>query len=82
MLKNLNLKISPGERVAFVGSSGSGKSTIIRLIERFYDLTSGQLTIDGHNIKEIDLKFLHSHIGMSNGSSFILTFLNITLRSM
>ncbi|KAL4450333.1 hypothetical protein ABPG74_009039 [Tetrahymena malaccensis] len=63
VLSEFNLDIKPGERVALVGESGSGKSTVIRLIERFYDVTQGQITIDGYNIKEIDLNFLHSYIG-------------------
>ncbi|EAR98602.3 ABC transporter transmembrane region protein (macronuclear) [Tetrahymena thermophila SB210] len=63
VLSDFNLDIKPGERVALVGQSGSGKSTVIRLIERFYDVTQGQITIDGYNIKEIDLTFLHSYIG-------------------
>ena len=56
-------KIKPGDQVAFVGSSGSGKSTIIRLLERFYDSTGGMITIDDFNLKEIDLKNWRNQVG-------------------
>ena len=52
ILKDINLSIEKGETVAFVGMSGGGKSTLINLIPRFYDVTSGQILIDGHNIKD------------------------------
>ncbi len=54
ILHSINLKIEPGECVAFVGASGSGKSTIIKLIERFYDTTSGCIEINCENIKNLD----------------------------
>lgn len=62
-LDGLNLEINPGETVAICGASGGGKSTIISLIERFYDLREGVLLINGKDIKEYDLAFLHSNIG-------------------
>lgn len=62
-LDGLNLQINPGETIAFCGPSGGGKSTIISLIERFYDLTEGSLLINGVDIKEYDLRFLHQNIG-------------------
>ena len=64
VLKNLNLRIKTGEVVALVGSSGGGKSTIVNLIERFYDPKSGEILIDGINIKKYDLKALHNKIGL------------------
>jgi ABC-type multidrug transport system fused ATPase/permease subunit len=55
VLKGLNLKINPEERVALVGESGCGKSTMVSLILRFYDVDSGAIYIDGVNIKEYNL---------------------------
>ena len=63
ILENINLKINSGETVAFIGSTGSGKSTLINLIPRFYDVTSGEILIDNVNIKEMKLSFLHNKIG-------------------
>lgn len=62
VLKNIDLKISPGEKVAFVGATGAGKSTIINLIERFYDVSSGEICLDGINIKNISQSELRRHI--------------------
>ncbi|KAG1331379.1 ABC transporter B family member 15 [Cocos nucifera] len=64
ILNGLNLKIDAGKTVALVGQSGSGKSTIIRLIERFYDPSTGSVEIDGQNIKSYNLKYLRSHIAL------------------
>lgn len=55
-IKDFSLVIEPKDLVAFVGSSGCGKSTIIKLILRFYDVSGGIIKIDGVNIKDIDLK--------------------------
>ena len=63
ILKGVSLSIQPKDVIAFVGSSGGGKSTIISLLQRFYDVTGGQITVDGINIKEIDLKWFHEQIG-------------------
>lgn len=63
---NLCLKISAGKIVALVGGSGSGKSTIISLIERFYEPLSGQVLLDGHDIRDLDLKWLRQQIGLVN----------------
>jgi len=63
VLKTLNLTIQAGEVVALVGSSGGGKTTIANLIERFYDPKSGEILIDGVDIRKYDLKALHQRIG-------------------
>ena len=63
VLENINLKVNCGETVAFIGSTGSGKSTLINLIPRFYDVTDGEILIDGVNIKDMKLEYLHNKIG-------------------
>ncbi|KIX91270.1 multidrug ABC transporter ATP-binding protein [Staphylococcus microti] len=64
VLKNVCLDIKHGETVAFVGMSGGGKSTLISLIPRFYDVTAGEITIDGHPIQNFELGSLRRQIGM------------------
>ncbi|HEA6263675.1 TPA: SAV1866 family putative multidrug efflux ABC transporter [Staphylococcus aureus] len=64
ILKDINLSIEKGETVAFVGMSGGGKSTLINLIPRFYDVTSGQILIDGDNIKDFLTGSLRNQIGL------------------
>ena len=64
VLKNLSFTINPGEKVGLVGLSGSGKSSIIQLLERFYDVNKGEILIDGINIKEYNLYELRKKIGL------------------
>lgn len=64
VFKDLNLKVSAGESMALVGQSGSGKSSVIALILRFYDPTAGKVMIDGKDIKRLRLKSLRKHIGL------------------
>ncbi len=64
VFKNLHLKIRSGEKVAFVGPSGGGKTTLCNLIPRFYDVSEGEILLDGKNIKQYTLKSLRSSIGM------------------
>ena len=64
ILSNVNINISPGENVALVGASGTGKTTICNLIPRFYELSSGTITIDQKNITDVTLKSLRKNIGM------------------
>lgn len=64
ILNNFNLVVPAGKTIALVGSSGSGKSTVVSLIERFYDPTSGQLLLDGNDIKTLKLKWLRQQIGL------------------
>ena len=64
VLKDINLKINPGEYVALVGTSGAGKTTICSLLPRFYEVSEGKILIDGHNIKDIKLNSLRQNIGI------------------
>lgn len=63
ILENISFKANKGETIAFIGSTGSGKSTLINLVPRFYDATSGEVLVDGVNIKDYTQKYLHSKIG-------------------
>lgn len=64
VLKNFSLKISPGEKVAIVGVNGAGKTTFVKLLARFYDADKGRITINGHNIKDIDIESWYSTLGV------------------
>ncbi len=64
ILKNLNLYAHAGQKVAFVGSTGAGKTTITNLLNRFYDIQEGMITIDGRNIRDYKRESLRSHIAM------------------
>ena len=63
VIKNLNLKVHSGENVALVGRNGAGKTTIVKLLCRFYDVTSGEILINGTNIKDVDLKDWYGYLG-------------------
>ena len=71
ILRNINLEIKPEEIVAIVGPSGSGKSTLIKLIPRFYDVTSGRITIDGYDIRDVKIKSLRDQIGILSQEPYI-----------
>ncbi|PZL13157.1 SAV1866 family putative multidrug efflux ABC transporter [Staphylococcus aureus] len=73
ILKDINLSIEKGETVAFVGMSGGGKSTLINLIPRFYDVTSGQILIDGHNIKDFLTGSLRNQIGLVQQDNIVFS---------
>ena len=62
LLKDISFKANKGETVAFIGSTGSGKSTLINLIPRFYDVTDGEVLVDGINVKDYKEEFLHNKI--------------------
>ncbi|KAG8897294.1 GTPase-activating protein [Tulasnella sp. 408] len=64
ILKGLNLEISAGSSIALVGASGAGKSTVVSLVERFYDPLSGAIKLDGVDIKELNIKWLRQQIGL------------------
>lgn len=71
ILKNINFDINKGEKIALVGQSGGGKSTITDLLARFYDVNDGQITIDGINIREIELENLRSLMGIVSQESIL-----------
>jgi subfamily B ATP-binding cassette protein MsbA len=64
VLRNINLSIRAGEVVAFVGMSGGGKTSLVNLIPRFYDVTNGRIRIDGHDIRDVSLQSLRSQIAI------------------
>jgi len=64
VLTNINLNIKSGEVVAFVGMSGGGKTTLVNLIPRFYDVTEGEILIDGHDIRDVTMESLRGQIGI------------------
>jgi ATP-binding cassette subfamily B protein len=64
VLRDISFKVNPGEKIAVVGATGAGKSTIISLLSRFYDVQEGEILIDGVNIKECDLQGLRRSIGI------------------
>lgn len=65
VLRDISFKTKAGQTIAFIGSTGSGKSTIVKLIPRFYDVTSGQILLDGVDIRELDIDVLRSKIGFT-----------------
>ncbi len=73
ILHNISMEISKGETIALVGNSGGGKSTIVNLIPRFYDVTEGSITIDGVDIKDISLESLRKNIAMVFQDNFLFT---------
>ncbi|KAL4468139.1 hypothetical protein ABPG72_019143 [Tetrahymena utriculariae] len=64
VLNKLSFKVNPGECVGFVGASGGGKSTIVKLMERYYDISKGAIIINGKNIKDVSLQSLRQNIGL------------------
>ena len=73
LLKNISFKADKGETIAFIGSTGSGKSTLINLIPRLYDVTDGEVLVDGINVKEYDIKSLNNKIGYISQTAFMFT---------
>jgi ABC-type multidrug transport system fused ATPase/permease subunit len=70
-LRNVNLRVRPGEVVALVGPTGSGKSTLVQLIPRFYDVTSGRVLIDGYDVRDLKLASLRRNIGIVLQDTFL-----------
>lgn len=73
ILDGVNFDIQPGESVALVGPTGAGKSTIVNLISRFYDIDSGEILIDGHNIQDVTIHSLRNQMGIMMQESFIFS---------
>lgn len=71
MLSNISFKVKPNETIAFIGSTGSGKSTLINLVPRFYDVTEGEILIDGYNIKQFKLRDLRDILGFVPQQGFL-----------
>ncbi len=73
VLRDVSFFISPGERIALVGPTGAGKTTIVSLISRFYDPDSGEVLIDGKNIKDVDLESFRSQLGIMLQDTFLFS---------
>jgi ABC-type multidrug transport system fused ATPase/permease subunit len=71
VLKGVSFEVLPGEHVALVGPSGGGKSTIIKLLMRFYDVDSGRITLDGYDLQDLKLSFLRDQIGIVQQEPFL-----------
>ena len=73
VLHNISFKAKPGETIAFIGSTGSGKSTLVQLIPRFYDVTLGKILVDGVDVREYNLKTLRQKIGFIPQKALLFT---------
>ncbi|MDZ7679752.1 MAG: ABC transporter ATP-binding protein [Acidimicrobiales bacterium] len=73
VLDGFELEVEPGETVAIVGRTGSGKSTIARLLTRFYDVTDGQVLVDGHDVRDLTLASLRAQVGMVLDEPFLFS---------
>lgn len=82
VLKDISFEVKPGETVALVGATGAGKSSVINLISRFYEINKGSITIDGRDVKDFELGILRKHIGVVLQDVFLFSnsiYYNITL---
>lgn len=77
ILNNINLEAKPGETIALLGPTGSGKSTVIRLLPRFYDATSGRILVDGYDIRDVKIESLRKNIGAVSQEIFLF---NMTVK--
>ncbi|MGC2485973.1 MAG: ABC transporter ATP-binding protein [Acidimicrobiales bacterium] len=73
ILKDFDLHIAPGDTVALVGRTGSGKSTVARLLDRFYDVSGGEIAIDGHDIRDLTLYSLRENVGVVLDEPFLFS---------
>jgi len=73
VLKNVTFEAKPGETIALLGTTGSGKSSVISLIPRFYDINEGKLEIDNHDVRDVKIKSLRKHIGIVHQETFLFS---------
>ncbi|MDX1413494.1 MAG: ABC transporter ATP-binding protein, partial [Candidatus Promineifilaceae bacterium] len=73
VLKGINIKAQPGKTIAIVGPTGAGKTTIINLLPRFWDVTNGRITIDGHDVRDVTLHSLREQIGLVLQDTFLFS---------
>ena len=73
VLEDVSFRVNPGETIALVGPTGAGKTTIVNLISRFYDITSGEIRIDGHEIRQVTLDSLRRQMGIMTQDTFLFT---------
>ena len=73
VLEDISLRVEPGQRVALVGETGAGKSTIIRLLSRFFEIDEGRLTVDGHDVREVTRASLRSQLGIVLQDTFLFS---------
>jgi ABC-type multidrug transport system fused ATPase/permease subunit len=71
VLSDINLTVRPGERIALVGPSGAGKTSLLKLLMRFYDVRSGAVLLDGHDVRDLPVAFLRSQIGLVQQEPFL-----------
>jgi ATP-binding cassette subfamily B protein len=73
VLDDVNFRIRPGETIALVGPTGAGKSTIVNLISRFYDVQQGIVSVDGHNVKQVSIESLRRQMGIMTQDNFLFS---------
>ena len=73
VLKNVSFEVTPGQTIALVGPTGAGKSTVVNLISRFYDVNGGRVLIDGHDVRDVQLHSLREQMGVMMQDSFIFS---------
>ena len=73
ILENVSFTVEPGQMIAFVGPTGAGKTTVVNLLSRFYDVTGGSVEIDGHDVRNVTLQSLRTQVGVMMQDSFIFT---------
>jgi ATP-binding cassette subfamily B protein len=73
VLKGINITVEPGKTIAIVGPTGAGKTTIINLLPRFWDVSSGRITVDGYDIRDVTLKSLREQIGLVLQDTFLFS---------
>ena len=71
VLENISFEAKPGQTTAIIGSTGCGKSTLVQLLPRFYDVTEGSITIDGQDIRDLTMESVRQNIGSAEGNSVL-----------